>query len=279
MVGLRQGAERFTILGANGFIGSRLVQCLVDAGHACFAPERDDDAVFEERLDNIIYCVGLTADTLQRPFDAMRAHVSFLIELLERAKFSSLLYLSSTRLYAGAKSSAEDGPILTRPMDASDYFNVTKLAGEAACAASGRKDVRIARLSNVYGEDIDSPNFLPTIIRSAIQDGYIVLRRDAESAKDYVSIHDVVSILPKIAVHGTKSIYNVASGIDTSNREIVDCIAGLTGCGWEVLPGSPGWSFPPIETGRLTTEFDFSPSFLLKDLPHIMTKFQQALRT
>ncbi len=96
----------FTVLGATGYIGSRLVAHLQAQGHTVWAPARGDAEVFTRPLGHVMYCVGLTADFRTRPFDTVDAHVGLLAEVLRRAQFESLLYLSSTRVYMGAASHA-----------------------------------------------------------------------------------------------------------------------------------------------------------------------------
>lgn len=265
---------KFTILGASGFIGSHLRAYLEKTGYECFAPARGDASVFGQELGHVIYCIGLTADFRQRPFDTVRAHVCFLAEVLEKAKFESLLYLSSTRVYAGAASGNEDAQLM-----AGDLYNLSKLAGESLCFASGRANVRVARLSNVFGNDFSSDNFLPSLIRAAVVDGRIILGTALDSAKDYVHIDDVVSVLPKIALAGKQRVYNVASGRNISNRELVEIIRELTGCAAEVAGDAGHVSFPPIQVTRLRQEFGFSSTMLPDRLGELVAGFKNGEST
>lgn len=261
---------RFTILGAGGFIGSHLLARLRHAGHECFAPARGDAAILSEELGHVIYCIGLTADFRGRPFDTVRAHACLLADVLEKARFDSLLYLSSTRVYAGAAQGNEETPLM-----AGDIYNLSKLTGEALCLASGREQVRVARLSNVYGGGDDSDNFLPSLIRAATADKLITLATSLDSAKDYVALEDVVGILPKIAVSGKQRIYNVASGRNTSNRELVEEIQGVTGCRVEVAANAPTIPFPAIEIALLREEFGFCPSWIGANMRALLKSHQQ----
>lgn len=263
---------KFTILGASGFIGSHLLVHLEASGHECFAPARDDAALFERELGQVIYCIGLTADFRRRPFDTVRAHVSFLADVLEKANFESLLYLSSTRVYASALSGGEDARLL-----AGDLYNLSKLTGEALCFASGRSNVRVARLSNVFGNDFSSDNFLPAIIRAAVGEGRVALDTALDAAKDYVSIRDVVAVLPEIAGSGKHRVYNVASGGNTSNRELVEKIRQLTGCRVTVADEVSHVSFPRIETARLEQEFGYLPVSILDCLEELIEEYKRVL--
>lgn len=261
---------KFTVFGASGFIGSHLLEHLEGAGHECYAPARGDVSVFERKLGHVMYCIGLTADFRQRPFDTVRAHACFLAEVLERADFESLLYLSSTRVYAGAESGEEDARLV-----AGDLYNLSKLTGESLCFASGRGNVRVARLSNVFGGDFFSENFLPSVIRAAITEHHIVLHTPLDMAKDYVSVDDVAGILPRIAVGGKHRIYNVASGRNTSNRELVAKLSEITGCSVNGVSGKATEIFPSIVIRRLEQEFGYSPLNALDCLEWLVEKYRR----
>lgn len=257
----------FTVLGATGTIGRSLVARLRAQGEAVYAPARSDPDLFTRPLGHVIYAIGLTADFRSRPFQTVEAHVSLLSEVLQHADFSSLLYLSSTRVYAGGPCGGEDSPLHVNPQDPSDLYNLSKLMGESLCLSCGQAGVRVARLSNVVGgESQDSDNFIPTLLRDA-QKGHIVLRTALNSAKDYIHIDDVVELLPRIAAQGRARLYNIASGIQTSHAQWIDHLVGLTGCSVEVAPGAPATTFAPIDITRIREEFGFAARPVFSALP------------
>jgi nucleoside-diphosphate-sugar epimerase len=260
---------KFTVLGASGFIGSHLVSALRRANHEVYAPSRSEAQIFEAALGHLIYCVGLTADFRSRPFDTVRAHVTLLAEVLERAHFDSLLYLSSTRVYAGSAAADEGQRISVDVSDPSDLYNVSKLAGEALCRSCGRSGVKVARLSNVVGYKPGSSDFLSSLIREACS-GRIELRSNPASSKDYILLEDVVTLLPKIASEGKSWLYNVAAGHNVTHDEIVRRLVDLTGCELVVEPRAPRLEFPCIDTARIRSEFDFQPGMVLNVLPQLV---------
>lgn len=252
--------SQFTVLGASGYIGSRLVARLRADGHEVWAPPRGAPELLTRPLGHVLYCIGLTGDFRSRPFDTVQAHVSLLAEVLEHARFDSLLYLSSTRVYMGAAETGEDAALAVQPQDPSCLYNLSKLAGESLCHACGRPGVRVARLSNVVGPGMDegSGNFIASLLREARQ-GHVLLQSDPDSAKDYVHIDDVVGILPSIALQGRAATYNVASGVQTRHAQWLQWLAEQTGCGHAVVPGAPLQQFPPIQVERLHAEFGWQP--------------------
>jgi len=256
----------WTVLGSSGTIGRRLVARLRTAGQTVDTPDRGDAGLYRRPLGHVIYAIGLTADFRRRPYDTVQAHVSVLAELLQQADFESLLYLSSTRVYARAASGREDSPLPVLAQDPSDLYNLSKLMGESLCLQDARAGVRVARLSNVVGgEDADSANFVPSLVREA-RGGRIVLQTAADSAKDYIHIDDVAELLPRIAVGGRERLYNVASGVQTTHAQWTAQLAAQTGCAVEVTPGAPAVRFIPVDIGRIRAEFDFQPRPVLAAL-------------
>ncbi|HOI55242.1 MAG TPA: NAD(P)-dependent oxidoreductase [Phycisphaerae bacterium] len=265
---------RFTVLGASGFIGSHVAAHLRARGAECYMPGRDEPLADAGHLGHVLFCIGVTADFRRRPLDAVRAHVCRLLDVLEGGRFESLLYLSSSRVYAGADSGSEDATFRVSPRSLSDVYNLSKLTGEAACFATDRPTVRVARLSNVYGGNWDSENFLMAVIRQAVDAGRVVLQTDWESAKDYVGIHEVAPLLCDIAERGQARLYNVASGVRVSNRNLGDALRRVTGCDLTVATGAPHVVFPPIDTSRVKEEFGFRPASVLDAVDDLVADYR-----
>ena len=265
-----------TVLGASGFIGSHLIKRLIALGSEVQGVGHEP--LPAGSLGHVVYCIGVTADFRSRPFDTVEAHVCKLIEVLRKGRFESLLYLSSTRLYTGADSTDEDTTIRIAPLDPSDLYNASKVMGESLVLNCGRP-TRVVRISNVYGDEFDSNNFLPSIIRDAVVNQKIVMQTAADSAKDYVSIDDVVNSLIELAQHGRERIYNLASGRNVSNGELAEAIRAVTGCAVEFPTQAPSVTFPPIKIERLGAEFDFQPARVIDDIPHLVDLYRRNLES
>ena len=89
---------RATVVGAAGFIGSRLMSHLRGLEWDCSAPSRDDQGFVDGRLGTVFYCAGLTADFADRPHDTVRAHTGLLNEFQECApEPHPIIYLLNRR--------------------------------------------------------------------------------------------------------------------------------------------------------------------------------------
>ncbi len=195
--------SRVTILGASGTVGRALAAHLRAAGDEVFAPARGDEAIWREDLGRVIYCIGVTADFRTPPAGDDRGACHCFAPLLAEARFSRLVYLSSTRVYGAADANdspaREDRALVVEPHSGSDLYNLSKLMGESLCLHGSKGRACVARLSNVVGgEDADSENFLPSLMREA-KAGHIHLRSALQSAKDYIHIDDAVAVLAAIA--------------------------------------------------------------------------------
>ena len=255
--------DAFTVLGAQGFVGQALSQWLRVRGHEVHTPARQlSPAELSASLcGHVVYCIGLTADFRGRPWDTVDAHVGVLRQLLAEGNFASLTYLSSTRVYLGCDVGREDAALTVRPEDPDQLYNLSKLMGESLCHAASRpeKPVRVVRLSNAIGGDVASDNFISVLLREALATGGIHLRTSLDSAKDYIALADVTRMLGLIACSGQAHCYNLASGQQTTNGELVEAIARLTGAEFSVSDDALHTTFPRIDIGRLHHEFGFEP--------------------
>jgi cephalosporin hydroxylase/nucleoside-diphosphate-sugar epimerase len=253
-----------TILGSSGFIGSHLVRYLRENGIEHQAPARHERLTGRD-LGHVIDCIGLTGDFRERPLDAVDAHVSKLVEVVRNAKFESILYLSSIRLYRGSSGVArETDELRFNSANFEDIYTLSKATGESVVLALGGRG-RVARISNVYGVE-QRESFLGTIIQEALREGTITLRSSLESERDYISINDLVPLLIRIATSGRQQIYNVGSGENITNRDVTAAISKLTGCSVAVVPGAPTTGFARIDCSRVREEFGFAPGRVLDDL-------------
>lgn len=265
---------KFTVFGSSGFIGSNLLKYLETKDFEVFFPNIRKQNVFDDSLGHVIYAIGVP-NFLEEPFNTVDGHVCILKKILEKGKFESLLYLSSSRIYYGANITGEEEPIRVNPSKLNDLYNISKIMGESICMTAKCDNVRIVRPSNVTGNNFNSNLFLPSIIRDAIEKNKIILHTTLESEKDYILVNDLISILPEISLNAKQKIYNVARGQNTKTEEIVDEISRITGCEVEVEQNAKNYSFPIISTQRIKNEFNFNPKSIIPELEKIISNYKK----
>lgn len=263
---------KFTILGGGGFIGRNLSRYLEGRGHNVWIPSR---AAWETRgqdLGHVIYAIGLTGNFRSQPFDTVEAHICKLANLLMSARFDSWLYLSSTRIYGGLplnEVAREDTALIVSP-DLDGVYNISKLMGEAICLSLPNKNIRVVRLSNVYGCGQSKHTFLASIVDDLVHTGKAVIREAPESEKDYIALTDVLPLLEAIALSGREQIYNVASGKAVTHAELANKLIKLTGHIIQFEEKAPCRRFPLIDISRIQNEFDFVASGIDDNLPALI---------
>ena len=256
---------KFTVLGGSGFVGSHLARHLRDQGHTVDVPTRDLEGVFDSDLGHVIYAIGLTGDFRKRPFGAVEAHVCLLAKMLQKCRFESWLYLSSTRVYASLGSDQpayENSAILVEP-GLDSLYNLSKLMGESLCLACLEPTVRVARLSNVYGAGISTDTFLGSVIGDFRMHSKVTVNESPDSGKDYVNISEVAPLLEAISLHGSERVYNIASGITVTHRDLFEKISEITGFSVQYSVGGLTRIFPRVDISRVQSEFGFQPKNLL----------------
>lgn len=268
--------DRFTILGAGGTIGRTLADALEAAGRTVARVTRDTltgTLASGAPAGHVIDCIGLTGDFRKRPHATAEAHVGITAAALGALRFDSFLFLSSTRVYARAQDSHETTPLPCLSSDPSDLYNLTKLAGEALCLADPRSCVRVVRLANVYGGAAPD-TFLGQVFAEGHRSGRVVIGQAPQSEKDYVSLGDVATLLPRIACGGRHRLYNLATGRNVRHDAIA---AVLRAQGWTVqfAPDAPAVRFPPVDISRLQAEFAPALRGLLDDLPTLAATGQE----
>lgn len=275
---------KYTVLGARGFIGSHVAALAKSLGHEVYAPERGEDLRGLD-LGHVVYAIGVTADFRSRPYDTVNAHVTRLQEILTESGFESLVYLSSTRVYQRCgliedlASSGQVDETCAIPVisdDPGDLYNLTKLLGESVALLSWPK-TKIVRLSNVLGPDFTSVNFVISVVRDSLKHGRVVLRSSLSSAKDYVSVNDVARAVLQLCTQGSRKIYNVASGVNTTHESIVRLVKELTHAEIIVEDGSPEIVFPRIATSALVTDLGFTFESVDTMIPRLVNDFRSYL--
>jgi nucleoside-diphosphate-sugar epimerase len=265
-----------TVAGGRGFIGSHLARELLRRGHEVRVPAREERLIGP--LGHVFYCAGVTADFRTAPYRTARAHVTDLVPLLESAEFESLTYLSSTRVYGLAPADThEDAPLRIRTGDKDHLYNASKALGESLALSSGRP-VRVLRLSNVYGLDLAFGNFIAQVLRDILGPNRRVLLRTAlESEKDYVSVNEVVEAIIALTIRRAFGLFNVASGRNTSHRQIADALRAETGSAVDVAPEAPAIRFPVIDVQRLRAAIPWEPSLVAAQLGTLAREYADAM--
>lgn len=261
-----------TVFGS-GFIGSAIGECLKNSGKSVQIISRNNWPNAGSDLGNVIFTSGMTAGFRDNPIETAEVHVCYLANAIKIFDFNSFVYLSSTRLYINEPVAIEDCRISVDVSSSDSIFTSTKLAAEALLMSLNRSRICIARISNVYGGNDKSNNFLTSLIEDFKKEKNIIIRNSRNSEKDYIHIDDVVRYVVEISnsVGRNYNIYNVASGINITNSEIAKIFRN-NGSNVSFSNEENLIKFPAISTNRLVKEYGETQSDFSENLLNLIEK-------
>jgi UDP-glucose 4-epimerase len=225
-----------------------------------------DDAVLERLDDEFDYVFHLATyhgnqSSIADPLADHEHNLITTLKLFERVKDFSrlrkLVYAASgctlaPHTYGDAEPVVEDGPV---PLELDSPYQISKVVGEFYSVyyhrQNGLRTVR-ARFQNVYGPGEilgagrwrGTPatvwrNVTPAFIYRALKGMPLQLDNEGRASRDFIYVGDIVEGLLRCATTGAPGdVYNLASGVETSIRQLAETINELCGneAGLELLP-------------------------------------------
>lgn len=280
------------VIGANGFIGSHLVEALQRAGHEVSAFDRFSGSEPTFRTDGVrvirgeflsrsdldeavrgqdfvLHLLSTTSPATAEsdPTLDIRTNIAQTVELLESAVHAGVgkFYFASTggAIYGpqGQARYAETD----RAMPISPY-GIGKLAIEHYLhyfrTRHGLASTSL-RISNPYGTR-QRPNrrqgLIPIALRNIAEGRPVVRFGDGEMVRDYVYVEDLVQMIVAFVGRDTQyDLYNLGSGFGLSVNDILAELRSVTGVDFaiEERPTPPTFVDRVIlDTGRWAGEFE-----------------------
>jgi nucleoside-diphosphate-sugar epimerase len=265
---------KYTVFGHNGFLGTNIVKYLKKKNYDIFLPPRNK-IKFTRNLNNVIYCIG-SDDVLRDPINAIESNLMILCKIILNNKFKSFIYISSTRLYLNSKKTNENDSIKIDTNSSNYFYNSLKAAAETFCLSQKNKNIKVVRLSNLYGLNFkDQIYLLPSLIRNSKINKKINIYINKESKKNYININDVIDIIIKITNKSKYRLYNIASDKRLAIKKIASIVKKVTDCKIAYSNQKEKVNEPIIDITRIKKEFKFKPINNFNDfIPDIIKKYK-----
>lgn len=229
----KRRSMRALIVGASGFIGRHLSQACLDTswhvdgvvhknrayvphGIATFSMAELDRK--PRAYDVIIIATGNFRSPVNELLDA---NVVIPQRIVQRFPDSKIIFISSVAVYG----THTDIVTLQSDFRNPSPYGLSKIAGEFVVAT--HKYGSSIRLSNVYGEGMDTGLFIAKAIKEAQASGTVTLFGDGSRIQDYLYVRDAVRFILAASVLPRSGVYLGASGVSVFNREVAKVICGI----------------------------------------------------
>jgi dTDP-glucose 4,6-dehydratase len=155
-----------------------------------------------------------------------------IVDLSLKHKISKFIYVSTDEVYGQLKANEPSWTesSITSPRNP---YSASKLSGELIVKAAGEThnlNYNITRCCNNFGPRQPPRNLVPKIITSILENKAIPIHGNGKNFREWIYVLDHCSAIMTVLEKGAnKEIYNVGSGVELTNLEMVDKIGQTLG--------------------------------------------------
>jgi UDP-glucose 4-epimerase len=289
------------VVGANGFIGSHLVDKLVQKGEDVRAFDRFGEkpvnflpndhieqvagnflnrADLNSALEGIDYVFHLVSTTTPAtaendPLIDIETNIRMSVEFLEECaehNVKKVIFASSSSVY-GDIDSNEPISETVAPEPVSPY-TIGKLTIEHYLRYFKRKHNLNSvsyRISNPYGErhsPINRQGVIPIFLHRIANNGPITLLGDGSMVRDYLYVEDLAGLIAASFEDAKMPLYNLGSGQGVSLNELIETIKNVTQREIQIEQSPKPPTFVQkvvLDISRFKNEFGIAPETSLED--------------
>lgn len=203
------------ITGSGGFVGRKLAKRF---DNITKIPHKEIDSLTLKPFDNFFF-LSTYGNIFSQDVSAkiIKANLLDPVSAIHKASefdFKSFVFVSTSSVKLKRQT----------------MYSRAKKATEEIMLAYAEKyglPICIVRPYSICGVGDNPKHLIPTILRSCFKGEQMNFVRDA--IHDYVDVDDVVDAIMNLSEWGARGIFEVGTGIGTSNQEVLETIEDITG--------------------------------------------------
>ncbi len=276
--------EKVVVLGSSGFVGSALLSSLgsynqveavgYDSSKLDLARE-DAVAKLDAVLDgDSVLVIAVRARAANQGLTEDLVLSENIARCLGSRKIKRCVFFSTLSVYGDRKTDLAITEATA--IDPTSHYGTVKFAGESLVRIAAEETgtpLLVFRPCKIYGPGDPTESYGPAgFIHSLIRKGEVTLYGDGMELRDHLYIDDLVAICSEAILGGVSGIFNLASGVSQSFREMVDVLAKIATVNFNIVEMArtrtkidqgidmtklveaiPGLRFTPLADGLETT--------------------------
>ena len=196
----------------------------------------DISSVFNENYDYIFHFAAESHvdNSIADPTIFVKSNVLGTQNLLEgfrKANYGKFIHISTDEVYGHL---GFDDPSFTEltPIAPRSPYAASKAASDLLCLSyinTFNSNISITRCCNNYGPNQHDEKFIPTIIKSLKNGKKVPVYGEGMNIREWIHVHDHNLAVWAVASQGKQGVYNIGSGLELTNIELVDKICSILG--------------------------------------------------
>jgi dTDP-glucose 4,6-dehydratase len=143
--------------------------------------------------------------------------------------YGKFIHISTDEVYGHLGFDDDPFTELT-PIAPRSPYAASKASSDLLCLSyinTFNSNISITRCCNNYGPNQHSEKFIPTIIKSLSKGRKVPVYGEGMNIREWIHVHDHNLAVWSVATHGKKGVYNIGSGLELTNIELVDKICTI----------------------------------------------------